>query len=498
MRTETTHAGSLEHEGALLCSRRHLMRAAGGGLGNLVLAWMLHRDGFAAGDGHDHRRAAPAYPLAPGPTATAKHVIYLFMHGGPSQLETFDPKPDLQRLHGKPLPESFGRVETRTPGVASKPLLGTKRSFTRHGQSGIEVSDILPHIASCVDDMAVIRSCWADSLEHAQAVYLMNTGSTLMGKPCLGSWVCYGLGAENENLPAFVVIPHPKGELKGGSATYGPGFLPARYQATIFEGRKTPIRNLDLPESMTLERQSRMLELLGRLDRHHRRPRAVDVGREPRASDGEMEARLKAYELAYRMQSSARDAIRLSDESPGMKQSYGLDDPQTADVGSRCLLARRLVERGVRFVQVFCGDNYGWDAHSHVDANHRQMCAAVDQPIAALLRDLKSRGLLEETLVICAGEFGRTPMSESYEGRDHNPLGFSVWMAGGGIKGGTVHGATDAVGLRAVQDRVHVHDLHATILHLLGVDHTQLTFHFNGRDERLTDTGGKVIRAILA
>ncbi len=410
------------------------------------------------------------------------------MHGGPSHLETFDPKPELQRLGGTPLPASFGKVETRRK-VATNPLLATKRTFKKFGQSGIEVSDFLPNTARCVDDIAVIRSCWADSVNHPQAVYQMNTGSILMGKPSLGSWVGYGLGTENQNLPAFVVLPDPSGGIKGGPPAFGAGYLPASYQGTVMRGGNSPILDLRSSGGLADSDQRGVLDMIGALNSHHQ---------SSRGDDGELSARIQSYELAYRMQSAAPEAVDLSRETAETRRLYGLDDPVASEFGTRCLLARRLVERGVRFVQLYSGDVGGWDAHENVETNHALMCARTDKAVAGLLTDLKRRGLFESTLVVWGGEFGRMPMSEQGKGRDHNPHGFSMWFAGAGIKGGTVHGATDPVGLRAEVDRVHIHDLHATILHLFGVDHTQLTFPHNGRDDRLTDTAGTVVRSILA
>ncbi len=463
--------------------RRDFLRQAGGGFGAIAAAWLLQNDQIRAAE-----REGPLAPRPPHFPARAKSVIYLFMHGGPSHLETFDPKPDLQRLAGQPLPSSFGPVATRRR-VASNPLLGTKRSFKRCGESGVEVSDFLPNLAECADEMAVIRSCWADSVNHPQAVYQMNTGSILMGKPSLGSWVGYGLGTENQDLPAFVVLPDPTGGIKGGPPAYGAGFLPAAHQGTLVRSGSSPILDLEPPPGRSREAQRRTLDLIGKLNAQHL---------ETRSGDSELSARIHTYELAYRMQSAAPEAVDLSRESAETHRLYGLDRQETADFGARCLLARRLVERGVRFVQLYSGDVNGWDAHDDVEANHSKMCLRTDKPIAGLLKDLKRRGLLDETLVIWGGEFGRMPMSESGKGRDHNPHGFSVWMAGGGVKGGFVHGATDPVGLRAELDRVHVHDLHATILHLLGLDHAKLTFPLNGREERLTDTFGNIVRPILA
>jgi hypothetical protein len=446
----------------------------------LALAWMLRREAAAASD--------PMAPKAPHFPPRARRVISLFLHGGPSHLETFDPKPELRRLDGQPLPESFGAVMTRRP-VARNPLLASRRTFRPCGRSGLEISDFLPHLSRHADDLAVIRSCWADSVNHPQAVYQMNTGSILMGRPSLGSWVAYGLGTEDQDLPAFVVLPDPGGGIKGGPPAYGAGFLPATYQGTVMRGGASPILDLRPPKGMTPDRQRRVLDLIGRLNRRH-----LDARRE----DDALEARIRSYELAYRMQSAAPEAVDLARESRATRDLYGLDDPVTADFGARCLLARRLVERGVRFVQVYSGDVVGWDAHEDVERNHATMCARTDRPIAALLTDLKARGLLDDTLVVWGGEFGRMPMSEQGRGRDHNPHGFTTVLAGGGVRGGIAYGATDAVGLRAEVDRVHVHDLHATILHLLGLDHTQLTFPHNGRDERLTETSGRVVEAILA
>ncbi len=464
-------------------TRRSFLRQTGGGFGAIAAAWLLEQE--------PARAAAPRSPMAPRPPhfpAKATRIIYLFMHGGPSHLETFDPKPDLQRLAGRPLPPSFGRVATRRQ-VAANPLLGTKRIFRPAGRSGLPVSDFLPHIAECSDELAVIRSCRADSVNHPQAVYQMNTGSVLMGKPSLGSWVGYGLGTENQDLPAFVVLPDPAGGIKGGPPAYGAGFLPASHQGTVMRSGSRPILDLEPPDGMSDVAQRRTLDLIGKLNARHLAERGDDT---------ELSARIQAYELAYRMQSAAPDAVDLASESEETKTLYGLDRPETVEFGTRCLLARRLVERDVRFIQLYSGDVNGWDAHDDVEANHARMCARTDLPIAGLLKDLRRRGLLEETLVIWGGEFGRMPMSESGRGRDHNPHGFTVWLAGAGIKGGTIHGATDAIGLRAEVDPVHVHDLHATILHLLGLDHTRLTFPHNGREDRLTDTFGKVVHSILA
>jgi hypothetical protein len=415
-------------------------------------------------------------------------VIYLFLHGGPSHVDLFDPKPDLIKYAGQPLPESFGAVMTRRK-VAANPLLPPIKKFQPRGQSGLEISDFLPRLAECADDLCVLRSCHGDSVNHPQSVYQMNTGSILMGKPSLGSWVTYGLGSENQNMPAFVVLPDPGGGAKGGPPAWGSGFLPATYQGTTMRPGKNPILNLQPQPQITNAQQRATLDLIRKLNQQHL---------EARDRDTELEARVNSYELAYRMQSTAPEIVDLRGETQETLEQYGIEGRDTAEFGTRCLLARRMIERGVRFVQLYSGDTNGWDAHNDVADNHGLYCRRTDQPMAALLQDLKQRGLFEDTLVIIGGEFGRMPMSEQGTGRDHNPWGYSVVLAGGGVKGGMAYGATDAVGLRAVDKPVHVHDLHATILHLLGFDHQQLTYSHNGRDERLTDVAGHVIQDILS
>src|SRR5262249_7303561 len=331
--------------------------------------------------------------------------------------------------------------------------------------------------------------CGAESVNDPQGCNKRTAGSGLMGKPSLGSWVGYGRGTENQDLPAFVVLPDPSGGIKGGPPAYGAGFLPASHQGTVMRSRPRPILDLEPPKGMSDVAQRRTLDLIGKLNARHLAERGDDT---------ELAAPIQAYELAYRMQSAAPEAVELAGESEETRALYGLDRPETVEFGTRCLLARRLVERGVRFVQLYSGDVNGWDAHDDVEENHARMCARTDRPVAGLLKDLRRRGVAEGTLVIWGGAVGRRPMSESGRGRDHNPHGFTTWLAGAGIKGGTIHGATDAIGLRAELDPVHVHDLHATILHLMGLDHTRLTFPHNGRDDRLTDTAGTVVRAILA
>ena len=463
-------------------NRRQFLLHSGGGIGGLALAHLL-----STGEGN---AATAQRPLAPKPShfpGRAKRVIYLFMHGGPSHMDLWDPKPDLQKHSGKPLPESFGSVMTRRE-VARNPLLGPIKPFHHHGQSGLEISEFLPHLSGLADDLCVVRSCHGDSVNHPQSVYQMNTGSILMGKPSLGSWVAYGLGSENQNMPAFVVLPDPGGGLKGGPPAWGSGFLPATYQGTTMRPGSNPILNLHPQKNITPERQRRVLDAIRKLNGEHLAQRDFD---------DELGARVRSYELAFRMQTAAPELVDISRESEATRKLYGIDDKHTQEFGTRCLLARRMLESGVRFVQLYSGGTTGWDAHKDVLKNHNHYCNATDKPIAGLLRDLKARGLLEDTLVIWGGEFGRMPMSEQGTGRDHNPWGYSVVMAGAGVTGGTAYGSTDAIGLRAQDKPVHVHDLHATWLHLLGIDHEQLTYLHNGRRDRLTDVAGTVVHDIL-
>lgn len=474
-------------------SRRQFLRQAGGGFGMLALASMLSRDGLLGAEPPAPVTASGAgapNPFAPKPThfpPRAKQVIFLYMSGGPSHVDLFDPKPELVRLAGQPIPDSFGTFKTRR-AVGKNKLLPPLRPFQRRGQSGIEYSELLPHIGECADDLCLIRSCYADSVTHPEAVYQMNTGSILMGRPSLGAWAAYGLGTENQNMPAFVVMPDPAGWVKGGAPAWGNGYMPATYQGTILRGGESPILNLNTPTGVTGDQQRATVDLINRLNRENLAPSEAD---------SELAARIAAYELAFRMQKHAPEVVDISKETAATKQLYGLDDKITADFGLRCLLARRMIESGVRFVQLYCGDTNGWDGHSDIEANHTKLCAQSDRPVAALLKDLKSRGLLESTLVVWGGEFGRTPMSEGSNGRDHNPHGFSMWLAGGGVKGGQVIGTTDAVGLRAESEKAHVHDIHATLLHLLGLDHTRLTYRHNGRNERLTEVSGTVIKKVF-
>ncbi len=468
-------------------SRRDFLFQVGCGFGGLALNYLLHQDRSILLAGTTQKPLDPLSAKAPHHTPKAKSIIWLFMEGGPSHLDLFDPKPALQKLAGQPMPASFGSVITAM-GTASNSLMPSQRSWKQHGQSGIWVSDWYPHIAEHVDDLAVIRSCWADGLNHVGSVCQMNTGSILAGRPSLGAWTTYGLGSVNENLPTFVILTD-SAEVVGGPKNWSSGFLPATYQGTLFRNDNTPIFHLAPPATISEKQQRSKLDLLSQFNRHY----SAD-----KPDDTELAARLNSYELAYRMQTSAPEAVNFSEESESVKKLYGLDEPITAKFGSNCLLARRLVERGVRFVQLYCGSGSGWDAHSDIEGNHSKWCKVSDKPIAGLLTDLKSRGLLESTLVVWGGEFGRTPFNEKGTGRDHNPWGFTLWMAGGGVKGGQVVGATDEIGLRAVEKRAHVHDIHATILDLMGLNHIELTYFHNGRFERPTINAGEVIKELQA
>jgi hypothetical protein len=463
-------------------TRRDFLKQAGGGFGMLALADLLGNTALRAA-------SAPINPLAAKSgslPARAKSVIFLFMEGGPSHIDLFDPKPALERLAGKPIPPSFGRVITAM-GEFDSPILPSKRTWRQHGESGIWVSDWLPHTAEMVDDLAVIRSCVADGINHSAGVCQMNTGSVLAGRPSLGSWVTYGLGTENQNLPAFVVMQDEPATVINGPRNWGSGFMPGVYQATRITPSSEPIPNLNPPEGLGRDQQRAKLDYLATLNRRHAAGHKYDH---------ELEARIASYELAFRMQSEAPEAVELSQESTATRALYGMDEKPTAEFGRMCLLARRLVERGVRFVQLYSGAGSKWDAHSDIEGNHSRLCRATDKPIAGLLKDLKGRGLLDDTLVVWGGEFGRTPMSEKGNGRDHNATGFTMWMAGGGVKGGQTIGATDEVGLHAIDERLHVHDLHATILWLLGIDHEKLVYHYKGRPERATLNEGEAYTKI--
>jgi hypothetical protein len=473
-------------------SRRGFLRQAGGGFAATALTAMLAADGFFAGRGRAEFDIS-LNPLAPKRsrfTAKAKAVICLFMYGGVSQVDTWDPKPELTRLNGTPIPNlnDDPLFKARNPGT----LLASPRKFAKHGQSGIEVSELYPNLAKCIDDLAILRGTYADSFAHGGALYQMNTGFLRQGYPCLGSWVNYGLGTLNQNLPGFVVMLDWRGGPINGPPNWSQGFMPAAYQGTQFRTNGDPILNLSPPSGTSAAQQRNELDLLGQLNRMHQ---------QTTPDNSELSARVSSYELAFRMQADAPKAVDLSDESVETRTLYGLDDKLTEPFGRRCLLARRLVERGVRFVQIYSGGGHNdenWDAHGDVYKNHELHCGETDGPIAALLTDLKRRGLLDSTLILWMSEFGRTPTGQNGKGRDHSPRGFTTWMAGGGVMGGQVYGATDPLGYAAVEDKVHIHDLHATTLHLLGLDHELLTYPHEGRDHRLTDVSGRVIDKIIA
>jgi hypothetical protein len=469
--------------------RRRFLATAGGGIGMLAMASLLADSGSSAQAAESSRKVHPYAVRPPHFAPRAKRVIWLFMHGGPSQVDLFDPKPELAKLAGQPLPDSFGMVMTRRQ-VAQNPLLGPVRPFRPRGQSGLPISDFLPHLAELADELCVVRSVHGDSVNHPQSVYQMNTGSILMGKASMGSWVAYGLGSENQDMPAFVVLPDPGGGLKGGPPAWGSGILPVAYQGVTMRAGAAPILDL-APQSLISHGQQRAtIDFLQKLNRRHLNERD---------GDDELSARIAAYELAFRMQAAAPELVDTTRETPETLALYGVDQESTREFGWRCLLARRMIENGVRFVQLYSGDTNGWDAHNDVESNHGQLCQRTDKPIAGLLTDLKRRGLLDETLVIWGGEFGRMPMSESGKGRDHNPWGYTVWLAGGGVKRGFAYGATDEVGLRAAENKVHVRDLHATILHLLGLDHHALHVLHHGLEERLTGPDeAQVVEDILA
>jgi hypothetical protein len=457
-----------------LVSRREMLRRAGAGFGSVALAAILAEQ--AAAD----PPSAPLTARAPHLPARARRVIFLFMPGGPSQVDTFDPKPRLNRDDGKPSPKAY-LGQTRR-------LLGSPWTFRNHGESGLEVSELFPHVGSCADQLCVIRSMVGDDVNHPGGCLLMNTGERVATRPSLGAWVTYGLGTENQNLPGFIAIG--PGPLIEGARQYGAAFLPSAYQGTFVSDLRNPIRNLKNSQ-VSSARQRSELDALRRLNEMHF---------QNRPDDSRLSARIESFELAFRMQTEAPDAFELGSESEATRRLYGIDQQPTDVFGRQCLLARRLVERGVRFVQLYHtrGGFQPWDQHSDLKGGHARNARATDRPIAGLLQDLQARGLLAETLVIWGGEFGRTPAAEGANGRDHHPYGFSMWLAGGGVRGGLAYGSTDEFGWDAIEDRVHVHDLHATILHLLGLDHQKLTYRHTGRDYRLTDVYGTVVKGVLA
>ena len=474
-------------------SRREAIWEMGAGFAGLALSALLERDGFFA------RHAAGATPLANPLAPRAPHqavpvnsVIFLLINGAPSHVDTFDPKPTLEKYAGQTIPAEMKFINSG--GRAMGKLTPACRPFKACGQSGIPISDFFPKMREHADKMAVIRSCHTDTHAHGSALVQMNTGKPLIGRPSLGSWVVYGLGTENQDMPGYVVLLDKRGGPIGGQPNWSSGFMPASFQGTLFRPVGNPILDLAVPVDLGRDGQRRQLDLLAALNDEHMRSRPGGT---------ELAARAASYELAYRMQAEAPAAVDLGEETAATLEAYGVNQEPTAEFGRNCLIARRLVERGVRFVQLYSGGGHleeTWDAHESVEKNHGRHAGETDQPIAALLTDLEQRGLLDSTLVVWGGEFGRMPFSEGEgkPGRNHNPYGFSMWMAGGGVKGGTIYGATDELGFAAVENRVHVHDLHATILALLGLDHTRLTYFHQGRDDRLTDVDGRVISEILA
>ena len=470
-------------------TRRDFLARSGGGFGARAASYLLGLNSPARGD--EPSKDSAQNPLAPKKAhyaPRAKSVIFLFMEGGPSAMDTFDPKPMLNEMAGKPLPPSFKPVITAM-GEYGSPLLASKRKWARYGKGGLWVSDWYPHVAQCADDIAVLRSCVTDGINHSGGVCQMNTGTPLAGRPSLGSWVNYGLGTENANLPGFVVLQDNPATVVNGPRNWGAGFMPAVHQGIRLQTSSEPIPNLMTPPGVGDDRQRDKLALLDRMNHDYASTR-TDVT--------ELDARIRAYELAFRMQAEAPEAVDLSKETDDTLELYGMKDKETEPYGRMCLLARRFVERGVRFIQLYSGAGSKWDAHSGIEKNHSGLCRSTDKPIAGLLRDLKRRGLLDSTLVIWGGEFGRTPMSEKGDGRDHNPYGFTMWMAGGGVAGGRTIGATDELGLHAIDTRLHVHDIHATILHLLGLDHTKLVYYHKGRPERATINEGDIYRKITS
>jgi len=468
-------------------TRRQMLKQAGMGIGSLGLASLLQQEGLAAGSN-------PMAARRPHFKTKAKAVIWLFINGGPSHVDTWDYKPELARRDGQAL-EGFDKFT----GFFSNAVGGLMKSpfeFKQHGQCGKHVSSIFPHLSQHVDKMAFIHSCHTESNNHSPALFMMNSGLPRMGHPCVGSWMTYGLGSESDSLPAFVAMSDPKGRglPKGHAANWGAGFLPSVYQGTHFRPTGEPIDNLNRPKEMNAEQQRRQLDLLKSLNQKHFADNPFEE---------ELAARIESFELAYRMQSAAPEALAVDKESPATRALYGMDDAKCKHFAAQCLTARRMVERGVRFIQIYSGgmeNQRSWDGHSDIAGNHTQFAGETDKPIAGLLADLAQRGLLDETLVVWGGEFGRLPLAQKSgkPGRDHNPHAFTYWLAGGGVKGGVSYGETDEVGHKAAVNKCHVNDLHATMLHLMGMDHEKLTYRYNGRDFRLTDVGGKVIRDVIA
>jgi hypothetical protein len=475
-------------------TRREFLWETGAGFTGVALSALLSQDGFfnrAAAD-EPQARANPLAPRPPQIPARAKSVIFLFMYGGPSQVDTFDYKPELYRLDGRTIQvQTFGRGGHRNQGR----VVGPKWSFHQYGQCGKRVSTLFPHLARHVDDIAFIHSMTADSPIHGSAMIQMNTGKILSGSPCLGSWLNYGLGSENQNLPGFCVMLDPTGGPISGAKNWSSGYMPASYQGTILRSAGQPILDLQRPAGMNNAMQRRLLDTLNEYNTEHQ---------QQRVDNSNLAARIGSYELAFRMQTHATEAVDLAQESQATQQLYGLDRPETRSFGRQCLLARRLVERGVRFIQLYSGGAHNddnWDAHGDLVYNHTRHAGGTDKPISGLITDLKRRGLLDETLIVWGGEFGRQPTAEYAmgTGRDHNAYGFTMWMAGGGIRGGTTVGATDELGAAAVENRFHVKNLHATILTLMGLDPERLTYFYGGLEQKLVGVeGAEPIRQVMA
>ena len=472
-------------------NRRQLLEQSGVGFGALALHALLSREPLQAADPVTDTVTNALSARVPHFAPQAKAVIFLFMYGGPSHVDLFDPKPALSKMHGQPIPvwkdeDAFMGNKTKNVAMASP------YRFARYGQSGIEIAEPYPHLAQHADSLCVIRSMHADSNNHGPALFQMNSGFIQAGRPSMGSWVTYGLGSESDNLPAFVVLMDHQGAPVNGALNWSSGFMPAAFQGVPFRSSGQPIAYMAPPAEVTTARQRARLDLLKQWNEQY----AAE-----NAGDDKLLARVSAYELAFRMQMSASECTDLDQETLATQQAYGLDEKVTAHFGRNCLLARRLVERGVRFIQLYSGGNDGpsaWDAHDDLKKNHDLHCRETDRPIAALIADLKQRGLLDTTLVVWGGEFGRSPVAENGKGRDHHPKGFTMWMCGGGVRGGMTYGATDEFGYAAIEQRVSVPDLHATILHQMGLDHELLTYRHSGRDFRLTDVSGKVLTKILS
>jgi hypothetical protein len=473
-------------------TRREFLWEAGAGFTGLALTGLLSADGFFnQAKAATEKSANPLAPKAPMGTAKAKSVIFLFMYGGPSQVDTFDHKPKLYELDGKTIAvKTFGRGGKKNQGR----VVGPKWKFERYGKCGKMVGDLFPHLATCVDDIAFLHSMTADSPIHGSAMLQMNSGRILSGHPCLGSWVNYGLGSVNQDLPGFVVMLDSLGGPISGAKNWSSGYMPASFQGTILRSAGAPVLDLAPPEGMSREAQRKLLDALHDFNSQH-------LG--PRADNSNLAARINSYEMAYKMQMHAPEAVDLDKESEKTREMYGLNDKKTAHFGRQCLLARRLVERGVRFVQLYAGGHHtdaNWDAHGDLVANHTHHAGRTDQPIAALLKDLKQRGMLDSTIIIWGGEFGRQPTAEYAmgTGRDHNAYGFTMWMAGGGIKGGVSVGETDELGASAISDRFHVKHLHATVLHQLGLDPNRLSYFYGGLDQKLVGVeGAEPIKQII-